>query len=268
MVTQRDVRDLVEAGVEYEDAGRRLGIHPGLAYMIATGVPADGSDPLTAEARDRPGFVATSTQHLANPEHVHNPTHHDEVQHWILARVRGDAQMRGAAKSDWPEPPQLGETNDNADVVALLPRDHNRFHKLAARLKYTPSAADGATDDQIAERVAIVDAIRAGLERHEAAEEEHFWPFVREKLANGDDVADDARTQERHGREVLGSLAAAAPGSEEFEELVKKLQHALRSHVAYEDQVLLALQESTTAEERVAVGARIARAEGSDDGCA
>ena len=43
-MTRRDVLTLVETGMAYEDVGRRLGIHPGLAYMIATGLPADGSD--------------------------------------------------------------------------------------------------------------------------------------------------------------------------------------------------------------------------------
>ncbi|HEY3832036.1 MAG TPA: hemerythrin domain-containing protein [Acidimicrobiia bacterium] len=261
-MTRRDVLSLVEAGVGYDDVGRRLGIHPGLAYMIATGLPADGSDTLVADDTRRPGFVETSTQHLANPVPVHNPTHRDEVQRWIHQRVRRDAQMRDAGDADWPTPPSLGQTNDaDADVVALLPRDHNAFHKLTNRLKYTPTKAKGASEDQIALRAATLEAIRIGLERHEAAEEQHLWPFVRSKLANGDDVADDAQRQEKQGNDILADLADTPPGTEQWDALADKLQHALRGHVAFEDQVLLALQEVTTADERRVVGERLAASE-------
>ena len=37
---------LVEEGHSYEEAGVRLGVPPGLAYLTATGVPADSSDGL------------------------------------------------------------------------------------------------------------------------------------------------------------------------------------------------------------------------------
>ena len=269
MVTRRDVLALVEAGVAYEDVGRRLGIHPGLAYMIATGLPADGSGAGPHDAQ-RPGFVETSTQHLAHPAPVHNPTHHDEVQRWMHERVARDPQMRDAGSRDRPAPPALGQTGStaggdgagDADVLSVLPRDHNLIRKLANRLQYTPSAAQGATADQIAVRAAAVEAIRGGLERHESAEDQHFWPFVRSKLANGGEIADAGEHQEQQGRELLGKLRDAEPGSDEFDELVERLQHALRAHVAYEDKVLLMLRTATTHTERVAVGRRIAEAEG------
>ncbi len=268
MVTRQDVLTLVEAGVAYEDVGRRLGIHPGLAFMIATGLPADGSDTLVASDTKRPGCIETSTQHLANPQHPHNPTHRDAVQEWIRARVARDSQMQQAGQSDWPKPPSLGEVGDDSDVTAVLGRDHNAIHKLANRLKYTPSAKKGATDDQIAVRTAAVDAIRAGLERHEAAEQQHLWPFVRAKLANGGDVADDAQQQEQKGRELLTTLANATPGSDEWDDLVEKLQQALRGHVAYEDQVFLALHEVTSPDERRAIGEQLAASERSSNGAA
>jgi hypothetical protein len=268
LVTRGEVQALVDTGLAYEDIGVRLGIHPGLAYMIATGLPADGSLGLAPEETERPGFLDTSTQRLASPAPVHNPTHHDEVQRWIRQRVARDAQMQQAGAADSPQPPPLGETKDDADVLALLPRDHNGFHKLATRLKYVPTAAKGATDDQIAERAAIIDAIGAGLQRHEAAEEAHLWPFVRDALANGDALARDAQEQEQHGRELLARIADTTPGSEEFDKLAEQLQHALRAHVAFEDRVLLALRDTTTAADRVAVGKRMAQAERNGHGSA
>jgi hypothetical protein len=72
MPTRAQVRQLVDSGRTYEQAARALGIHPGLAYMIATGLPADGGD-------------------------IENPTRKQDVLEWMKGRAAADAQMRQAA---------------------------------------------------------------------------------------------------------------------------------------------------------------------------
>ncbi len=94
MATRAQVQQLLDEGLDYEAAGQRLGIPAGQAYMIATGVPADGSDALPRQAADR-GAVPAS-QHLANPPYE-NPTSSKQVHDWIAARVAADPQMRAAA---------------------------------------------------------------------------------------------------------------------------------------------------------------------------
>jgi len=42
--SRKQVRELVDGGHSYETAARQLGIPVGLAYMIATGKPAAGSE--------------------------------------------------------------------------------------------------------------------------------------------------------------------------------------------------------------------------------
>ena len=42
--TRQQVRALLDQGLDYREVARRLGISPGLAYLIATGLPADGGD--------------------------------------------------------------------------------------------------------------------------------------------------------------------------------------------------------------------------------
>ena len=86
MVTRAQVLGLVEAGASYDEAGASLGIPAGQAYMIATGLPADGSMALAPEERVRPGVLAQSTQHLSNPPHV-NPTVKPEIQAWVRGRA-------------------------------------------------------------------------------------------------------------------------------------------------------------------------------------
>jgi hypothetical protein len=77
--TRAQVRELLDAGRTYEMAARELGIRPGLAYMIATGRPADDD---TAPAQD-----------LFEPPHV-NPTRNETVLEW--ARKRARAELKAA----------------------------------------------------------------------------------------------------------------------------------------------------------------------------
>lgn len=97
MPTRDQVLRLLDADLTYEQVGQRLAISPGLAYLIATGLPADGGDALTPSERDRPGYVAGSTQHLSNGMQPHNPTTKPQVAAWIKQRVAADAQMSAAA---------------------------------------------------------------------------------------------------------------------------------------------------------------------------
>jgi len=96
VATREQVRELLDTGIGFESTGRRLSLHPGLVYLIATGVPADGGDTLTAEERSRP-FMLSSSQRLVNNP-TENPTTNEEVQRWIRARVAADPPLRAAAE--------------------------------------------------------------------------------------------------------------------------------------------------------------------------
>ncbi|HET7407096.1 MAG TPA: hypothetical protein VFJ21_08190 [Mycobacteriales bacterium] len=97
MPTREQVRRLLDTGIGYESAARRLSLHPGLAYLIATGVPADGGDTLTEEERSAP-YMMGGSQRLVN-QPPQKPTTNDEVERWMRARAAADAQMQAAARS-------------------------------------------------------------------------------------------------------------------------------------------------------------------------
>jgi hypothetical protein len=96
VVHRTDVLRLVEQGRDYPEAAAVLGIPAGLAYLIATGIPADGSDTVTGAQRRRPGMLPAHTQRLVNPRQV-NPTSRPEVREWMRQRALSDPRMRAAA---------------------------------------------------------------------------------------------------------------------------------------------------------------------------
>lgn len=257
MPTREQVRRLLDDGLDYQAASEKLGIPPGQAYLIATGVPADGSDTITDEEARRPGFLPSS-QHLANPLHE-NPTARESVSAWLRARVAADEQMRTALRQRTAEPPEVDPEaeRESHDAVTVLGRQHGQVRYLLKQLQALPSHTAGGSPEQLSARKSIVDMITVRLSEHEAIEEEHFWPSVREALPDGDRYADQALGQERQGKDTLTELGRLGPGSREFDELAEKLVTQLRQHVAFEELVFLKMREAMPPEELDRLGEKL-----------
>ena len=255
MPRRRDIVTLAEAGVPWEEIGERLGVQPGLAYLVATGLSADGSDAPSADARDRPGFLATS-QHLSNPQPADNPTSRSAVHDWIRRRAASDGQMQraGAARTPDPGPRQAGE--EEADLADVLTRDHNQVTNLLKQLATIPGAKKGGSPARMSARKSIVDMIGVSLAGHVAAEHDHLWPTVRSALDDGEELADQALEMDRHGDDLLAALGELDGTEEEFDDLVEELSLAARKHVAFQEPVFLRLREAVPREELLALAAR------------
>jgi hemerythrin-like domain-containing protein len=258
MATREQVLGLVQAGHEYDEVARRLDIRPGLAYLIATGLPADGSDaPASGEGR-RPGSLRSS-QYLANPEPAENPTSKESVTAWIKHRVNVDPPMRAAESRRDATPGKVVDPDGEHDLIDELGRDHNQVKALLEQLSAMPGKRKGGSEAQMSARKSIVDMITVALSEHESLEEEYLWPAVRKSLSDGDRRAEAALAQEKEGKDVLTALGRLEGDDDEFDELVEKLTLAARTHVAFEEKVFLDLAREMPERERRKVGRRIHR---------
>lgn len=86
LVTREQVLAAVKAEHSWEVAAQTLGVKPGLAFMVATGVPADGSGVPDLDGRTGPGPAPSSPQSLVNPR-AHNPLRNDLVEAWVRGRA-------------------------------------------------------------------------------------------------------------------------------------------------------------------------------------
>ena len=260
MPTRDQVLAALGGGTDYAAAAARLGIHPGLAYLIATGMPADGSDVPTPEELARPGVLPTSTQHLANPR-AESPDAQDVVHAWLRRRAQGDPQMLAATRARTAAPGPVRNPEGSTDVLTVLTRQHDAVTSLVKQLDAIPGRSKGGTPARAAERESIVDMITQALAAHETAEEEHLWPRVRQVLPDGDDWAAGGLEQEQQATETLAALVTTDPQTEDHDELVEELTSQLHKHVAYEDRLFLRLRDALDEDERSAIGERILAAQ-------
>jgi len=250
--TREQVRRLLDDGLSYDEIGRRLDVHAGLAYMIATGIAADGSDSLTDQERARPGFLGAS-QHLANPMSLTKPTKNDRVLAWVKQRAQSDPQMATAFASRDLSPAKPSADSGH-DLIALITRDHNEVNALVKQLSAIPGHKKGGTSEQLQRRQAIVDLIAVALARHEPAEERCLWPTVRTSVTGGKKLADRGKAQQTKASQTLTALVKADPDTDAFDDLIDTLGLQLRQHVSFEEKVLLALKAATSDDDRAALG--------------
>ncbi|HEX8158363.1 MAG TPA: hypothetical protein VF526_13345 [Solirubrobacteraceae bacterium] len=94
MASRDQVLELLDQGHSYETAARALNVAPGLAYMIATGLPADGGDAPSQQELARKPVLPGSSQQLVNPP-PYNPTRKDSVIAWVRERAARELAKGG-----------------------------------------------------------------------------------------------------------------------------------------------------------------------------
>lgn len=148
-----------------------------------------------------------------------------------------------------------------ANAFDVLAKDHEEVKRMLLELELGPTAAGGADSDQLALRKKMVQQLVIEESRHEAAEEMHFWPTVRDRLTDGDDLANQAIEQEQEGKEVLDRLDKLDADSQEFENLLAEFISAGRTHIAFEEaHVWPGLRVALTTEEADNLGHKLEEA--------
>ena len=143
----------------------------------------------------------------------------------------------------------------------MLANDHTEVRRMLSELEAGPKSASGATDDQLLLRKKMTEELIIEESKHEAAEEMYFWPAVRDHVPDGDQLADQATSQEQEAKDVLNRLDKLDASEPEFEELLAEFTSAAREHIAFEEeQVWPGLRTTLTAAESDELGTRLSEA--------
>ncbi len=146
-------------------------------------------------------------------------------------------------------------------VFEVLSRDHEEVKRMLSDFEKGPTAAKGASRDQLALRKKMAETLVIEESKHEAVEEMYFWPAVRGRLPNGGRLADEATGQEQEAKQVLARLDKTGADDPEFEKLLGQFITAGREHIAFEEtRVWPGLRSVLTSTEAEELGEKLEQA--------
>lgn len=145
-------------------------------------------------------------------------------------------------------------TRAQGDLVDVLVTDHENVERAFADYE-----RGGLSSQQ---RRELVDHIITELVRHSVAEEQYLYPAAREKLPDGDRLADEEISEHAEAENVMQQLEGLDPDETEFDRLTRQLISDIRHHVQEEEQELFPrLQEACDEQQLRDLGTKIQLAE-------
>ena len=116
----------------------------------------------------------------------------------------------------------------SADALQVLTEDHANVKKLFQR--YESAKESASTVD----KAALAEEICAELTAHATAEEEIFYPAVREALGNGE-LLDEAEVEHASAKELIAEIVGSHPDDALYDAKVKVLGEYIDHHVKEEE---------------------------------
>jgi len=120
-------------------------------------------------------------------------------------------------------------------IFDVLAQDHEQVTRMLTDLTAGPTVTSGASDDELLVRKRMTEQLIIEESGHEAVEEMFFWPMVRDRVADGNALADEAIVQEQTAKEVMDKLDKLDAGEPGFEDLLAMFTAAALSHIQFEE---------------------------------
>jgi len=124
------------------------------------------------------------------------------------------------------------------DVFDVLVEDHEEIRQALAELEKGPTAATGATEDQLMLRKIMTEELIIEEAKHEEIELTSVWPAVRGHLPGGDQLADRAICAELEIVALLAELDQLDVCQPEFERVLSAFTQAAREHFDFEERLV------------------------------
>ena len=122
------------------------------------------------------------------------------------------------------------------DVFDVLAEDHEEIRQALAELEKGPTAATGASEDQLMLRKIMTEELILEEVKHEEIELSCIWPAVRGHVPGGDQLADRGICAELDIVALLAELNQLDVSRPGFEKLLSAFTRAAREHFDFEEQ--------------------------------
>lgn len=124
------------------------------------------------------------------------------------------------------------------DVIELIEREHRQVEALFQNFRETGNSA-------------LVSNICDELDAHAAAEEQAFYPVVRDDVPSGKKLASEAEEEHGEARQLIGRIRRTSD-PDHVVELVNELEQVVSHHVDEEEQEMLPSARRSLGEDRLA----------------
>jgi Hemerythrin HHE cation binding domain len=121
------------------------------------------------------------------------------------------------------------------DVFEVLAEDHEEIRQVLSELEKGPTAATGATEDQLMLRKIMTEELIIEEAKHAEVERRYLWPAVRGHVAGATPLADHAVCQQLEVGELLAGLDRLDASDPEFENLLSEFTRAGLAHFDFEE---------------------------------
>ncbi|RCW46241.1 hemerythrin HHE cation binding domain-containing protein [Halopolyspora algeriensis] len=149
-----------------------------------------------------------------------------------------------------------GPSTQRQSLVDVIIADHRAVDEVFGQLE------TGSGSDE--HRRQLVEHVITELVRHSVAEEQYLYPAAREKLSDGDHVADREVEEHAEAEQLMKQLEATEEDDPEFDRMTGKLITDIRHHIEEEERDLLPrLSEACTADELDDLGKKVMMAKSS-----
>lgn len=120
------------------------------------------------------------------------------------------------------------ETPDGMDAIALLTQDHENVKSMFEQYEELGDRAYAAKQ-KLATKICLE------LTRHATAEEEIFYPAVREAGGDAEELVDEAIVEHASAKELIAQILAMDASDELYDAKVKVLSEQIEHHVGEEE---------------------------------
>lgn len=117
------------------------------------------------------------------------------------------------------------------DAIDLLTQDHENVKALFEKF-------EGLSDRAVVGKKKLADEICLELVKHATAEEELFYPAVRQAAAANQDLVDEAVVEHAAAKGLISEILAMDPGDELYDAKMKVLSEQIEHHVQEEESEL------------------------------
>lgn len=123
---------------------------------------------------------------------------------------------------------QIPGTTEPMDAIALLTEDHEKVKAMFEQY-------EGLGDRAHATKQKLATQICTELTKHAMAEEEIFYPAVREASKKNEDIIDEATVEHASAKELIEQIMSMDSTDELFDAKVKVLSEQVEHHVEEEE---------------------------------